>query len=151
MKIHEYQAKKLFADFGVPVPKGEVARTGAEAGVIAERLGGRVVVKAQIHAGGRGKGGGIKVVNEAAAAEQAATALIGSTLVTPQTGSEGRRVSCVLVEEQLEISRELYLSLLIDRDRALPVLMASSEGGMDIEQVAAETPCLLYTSPSPRD
>ena len=109
MKIHEYQAKRLFADFGVPVPKGEVARTGAEAGVIAERLGGRVVVKAQIHAGGRGKGGGIKVVNEAAAAEQAATALIGSTLVTPQTGSEGRRVSCVLVEEQLEISRELYL------------------------------------------
>lgn len=143
MKIHEYQAKTLFADFGIPVPKGEVARTGAEAGVVAERLGGRVVVKAQIHAGGRGKGGGIKVVNDAAAAEQAAASLIGSTLVTPQTGSEGRRVSCVLVEQQLDISRELYLGLLIDRDTALPVLMASSAGGMDIEQVAAETPELI--------
>jgi succinyl-CoA synthetase beta subunit len=143
VKIHEYQAKTLFADFGIPVPKGEVARTGAEAGVVAERLGGRVVVKAQIHAGGRGKGGGIKVVNDAAAAEQAAASLIGSTLVTPQTGSEGRRVSCVLVEQQLDISRELYLGLLIDRDTALPVLMASSAGGMDIEQVAAETPELI--------
>ena len=143
MKIHEYQAKTLFAEFGVPVPKGEVARTGAEAGAVAERLGGRVVVKAQIHAGGRGKGGGIKVVNDAAAAEQAADSLIGSTLVTPQTGSEGRRVSCVLVEQQLEISRELYLGLLIDRAQSVPVMMASSAGGMDIEQVAAETPELI--------
>ena len=143
MKIHEYQAKTLFAEFGVPVPKGEVARTGAEAGAVAERLGGRVVVKAQIHAGGRGKGGGIKVVNDAAAAEQAADSLIGSTLVTPQTGSEGRRVSCVLVEQQLDISRELYLSLLIDRAQSAPVMMASSAGGMDIEQVAAETPELI--------
>ncbi len=143
MKIHEYQAKTLFAEFGVPVPKGEVVRTGAEAGAVAERLGGRVVVKAQIHAGGRGKGGGIKVVNDAAAAEEAADSLIGSTLVTPQTGSEGRLVSCVLVEQQLEIARELYLGLLIDRAHSLPVMMASSAGGMDIEQVAAETPELI--------
>lgn len=143
MKIHEYQAKSIFAKFGVPVPQGEVAKTPAEARAIAERLGGRVVVKSQIHAGGRGKGGGIKVVQDVDAAEQAASALIGNTLVTPQTGPEGRLVSCVLVEEQLEIARELYLGLLIDRALARPVMMASSEGGMDIEQVAAETPELI--------
>ena len=143
MKIHEYQAKGLFASFGVAVPQGEVAATPAEARVIAERFGGRVVVKAQIHAGGRGKGGGIKVVNDVAAAEQAAGALIGSTLVTPQTGPNGRIVSRVLIEEQLEIDRELYLGLLIDRALARPVLMASVAGGMDIEQVAVETPELI--------
>ena len=143
MKIHEYQAKGLFARFGVAVPQGEVATTPAEARDIAERLGGRVVVKAQIHAGGRGKGGGIKVVNDVDAAEQAAGALIGSTLVTPQTGSEGRLVSRVLIEEQLEIERELYLGLLIDRALARPVMMASIAGGMDIEQVAEETPELI--------
>ena len=122
MKIHEYQAKALFARHGVAVPKGEVALTPAEARAAASRLGGRVVVKAQIHAGGRGKGGGIKVVDTVDAAEQAAEALIGSNLVTPQTGPEGRRVSRVLVEEQLAIDRELYLGLLIDRAVARPVL-----------------------------
>ena len=143
MKIHEYQAKSIFAKFGVPVPQGEVASTPAEARAIAERLGGKVVVKAQIHAGGRGKGGGIKVVNDVEAAEHAASALIGSMLVTPQTGPEGRRVGRVLVEEQLAIDRELYLGLLIDRALARPVMMASSAGGMDIEQVAADTPDLI--------
>ena len=143
MKIHEYQAKGLFARFGVAVPQGEVATTPAEARDIAERLGGRVVVKAQIHAGGRGKGGGIRVVNDVDAAEQAAGALIGSTLVTPQTGPEGRLVSRVLIEEQLDIERELYLGLLIDRALARPVMMASIAGGMDIEQVAEETPELI--------
>ena len=143
MKIHEYQAKALFAQFGVPVPQGEVATTPEEARRVAERLGGRVVVKAQIHAGGRGKGGGIKVVDTVDAAEAAARSLIGSTLVTPQTGPEGRQVSRVLVEEQLELDRELYLGLLIDRALARPVMMASAAGGMDIEQVAAETPDLI--------
>ena len=143
MKIHEYQAKSLFARFGVPVPRGDVAKTPGEARTIAERLGGRVVVKSQIHAGGRGKGGGIKVVHDVDAAEQAAGTLIGSTLITPQTGPEGRLVSRVLIEEQLEIDRELYLGLLIDRALARPVMMASSAGGMDIEQVAAATPELI--------
>ena len=143
MKIHEYQAKSIFAKFGVPVPQGEVANTPADARAIAERLGGKVVVKAQIHAGGRGKGGGIKVVNDAEEAAHAASALIGSMLVTPQTGPEGRRVGRVLVEEQLAIDRELYLGLLIDRALARPVMMASSAGGMDIEQVAADTPELI--------
>jgi succinyl-CoA synthetase beta subunit len=143
VKIHEYQAKGLFAQFGVPVPQGEVATTPEEARRVAERLGGRVVVKAQIHAGGRGKGGGIKVVDTVDAAEAAARSLIGSTLITPQTGPEGRQVSRVLVEEQLELDRELYLGLLIDRALARPVMMASAAGGMDIEQVAAETPDLI--------
>ncbi len=143
MKIHEYQAKSLFAKFEVPVPQGDVAKTPAEACAIAERLGGQVVVKSQIHAGGRGKGGGIKVVHDVEAAEQAASALIGSTLVTPQTGPEGRLVTRVLVEAQLAIDRELYLGLLIDRALARPVMMASSAGGMDIEQVAADTPDLI--------
>jgi succinyl-CoA synthetase beta subunit len=143
VKIHEYQAKALFARHGVAVPKGEVALTPAEARAAASRLGGRVVVKAQIHAGGRGKGGGIKVVDTVDAAEQAAEALIGSNLVTPQTGPEGRRVSRVLVEEQLPIDRELYLGLLIDRAVARPVMMMSSAGGMDIEEVAATTPELI--------
>jgi succinyl-CoA synthetase beta subunit len=143
VKIHEYQAKRIFAKFGVPVPRGDVANTPAEARAIAERLGGKVVVKAQIHAGGRGKGGGIKVVNDVDVAEHAASTLIGSTLVTPQTEPEGRLVSRVLVEEQLAIDRELYLGLLIDRELARPVMRASSAGGMDIEQVAADTPELI--------
>ena len=140
MKIHEHQAKALFAKHGLAVPRGEVAFTPAEARDVAERLAGGVVVKAQIHAGGRGKGGGVKVVASADAAARAAEALIGMTLVTPQTGPEGRRVSRVLVEERLEIDRELYLGLLIDRASARPIVMASAAGGMEIEQVAAETP-----------
>ncbi len=143
MKIHEYQAKGLFAEFGVPVPRGEVALAPAEARAIAERLGGRVVVKAQIHAGGRGKGGGIKVVNSVDEAENASRELFGRTLVTPQTGPGGRRVSRVLVEEQLGIARELYVGLLIDRALGRPVIMVSSAGGMAIEEVAAATPELI--------
>ena len=140
MKIHEHQAKALFAKHGLAVPRGEVAFTPAEARGIAARLGGGAVVKAQIHAGGRGKGGGVKVVANADEAARAAETLIGMTLVTPQTGPEGRRVSRVLVEERLEIDRELYLGLLIDRASARPIVMASAAGGMEIEQVAAETP-----------
>ena len=140
MKIHEYQAKSLLARFGVPVPRGEVAFTPAEARAAAERLGGRVVVKAQIHAGGRGKGGGVQVVAGPAEAERAAEAMLGMTLVTAQTGPEGRAVGRLLVEEGLDIARELYVGLLIDRALARPVVMASAAGGVDIEQVAAETP-----------
>ena len=147
MKIHEHQAKDLFARYGVPVPRGEVATTPAEAQAAARRLGGKVVVKAQIHAGGRGKGGGVRVVDSVDAAEAAAEALIGSNLVTPQTGPEGRQVLRVLVEEQLGIDRELYLGLLIDRALARPVMMLSSAGGMDIEEVAATTPELILREP----
>jgi succinyl-CoA synthetase beta subunit len=141
VKIHEYQAKAILARHGVPVPRGEVAFSAEEAGAIARRLGdGVVVVKAQIHAGGRGKGGGVKVVRDAEAAEQAARAMIGMTLVTHQTGPEGREVERVLIEEGADIARELYLGLLVDRAAGCPVLMASSEGGMDIEEVAERTP-----------
>ena len=143
MKIHEYQAKKLLAEAGVPVPRGEAAFTASEARTVAERLGGRVVVKAQIHAGGRGKGGGVKVVPDAAEAERAAAAMLGMTLVTAQTGPAGRRVGRLLIEEGLDIERELYVGLVIDRALARPVLMGSRAGGMEIEQVAAETPELL--------
>ncbi len=144
MKIHEYQAKQLFAAAGLPVPRGDVAHTAAEARDIAGRLGGRVVVKAQIHAGGRGKGGGVKVVDDAAEVERVAETMLGMTLVTAQTGPEGRRVGRLLIEEALDIARELYVGLVIDRGLARPVLMASSAGGMDIEQVAAETPELIH-------
>ena len=140
MKIHEYQAKELLAAAGMPVPRGAAAFTADEARAVAERLGGRVVVKAQIHAGGRGKGGGVKVVPDAAEAERAAEAMLGMTLVTAQTGPAGRRVGRLLVEEGLEIDRELYVGFVIDRALSRPVLMASRAGGMDIEQVAAETP-----------
>ena len=141
MKIHEYQAKSVLARFGVPVPRGEVAFSAAEAGEIARRLGGDIsVVKAQIHAGGRGKGGGVKLAKSAAEAETLATEMIGMTLVTHQTGPEGRKVGRVLVEEGLQIDRELYLSILIDRAAAAPVIIASAAGGMDIEEVAASEP-----------
>ena len=141
MKIHEYQAKSILARFGVPVPRGEVAFAPAEAAEIARRLGGNVVVvKAQIHAGGRGKGGGVKLAKSPDEAEQIAKQMIGMTLVTHQTGPEGKKVSRVLVEEGLQIDRELYLSILIDRAAALPVVIASAAGGMDIEDVAAKQP-----------
>ncbi len=143
MKIHEYQAKALLAAAGVPVPRGEPVFTATEARAVAERLGGRVVVKAQIHAGGRGKGGGVKVVSDAAEAERTAEAMLGMTLVTAQTGPGGRRVGRLLIEEGLDIERELYVGLVIDRALARPVLMASRAGGMDIEQVAADTPELI--------
>ena len=141
MKIHEYQAKAILARHGVPVPRGEVAFNAAEAGEIARRLGGPIsVVKAQIHAGGRGKGGGVKLAKSPEEAEQLAGAMIGMTLVTHQTGPEGRVVSRVLVEEGLQMTRELYLSIVLDRAAGKPVMMASAAGGMDIEEVAATTP-----------
>src|SRR5437773_2073550 len=141
MKIHEYQAKAILARHGVPVPRGEVAFNAEEAHDIAGRLGGGVVVvKAQIHAGGRGKGGGVKLAKSPADAEKLAQAMIGMTLVTHQTGPEGRVVSRVLVEEGLQMTRELYVSLVLDRAAGKPVMMASAAGGMDIEEVAASTP-----------
>jgi succinyl-CoA synthetase beta subunit len=141
MKIHEYQGKAILARHGVPVPRGEVAFNAAEAGEIARRLGGAVVVvKAQIHAGGRGKGGGVKLARSAEEAEKLAAQMIGMTLVTHQTGPEGRVVGRVLVEEGLQMTRELYLSLVLDRAAGKPVMMASAAGGMDIEEVAESTP-----------
>jgi succinyl-CoA synthetase beta subunit len=141
MKIHEYQAKAILARYGVPVPRGEVAFSAHEVDEIARRLGSAVVVvKAQIHAGGRGKGGGVKVVKSPDAAEAAAKELLGRTLVTYQTGPGGQKVSRLLLEEGLAIDRELYLSLVIDRSTQKPVLMISAEGGVDIEEVAARTP-----------
>jgi succinyl-CoA synthetase beta subunit len=144
VKIHEYQAKAILARHGVPVPRGEVATSPAEVADIARRLGGTVVVKAQIHAGGRGKGGGVKVARSVEEAERIARDMIGMRLVTHQTGPEGRIVARVLVEEGLQIARELYLGLVIDRSAARPVLMASPAGGMEIEQVAGETPELIF-------
>jgi succinyl-CoA synthetase beta subunit len=140
MKIHEYQAKSIFARFGVPVPHGEVAQSANEARDIARRLGGKVVVKAQIHAGGRGKGGGVKLAASPEEAEKLAKAMLGMTLVTHQTGPAGRVVRRLLVEEAVEIKKEHYLSLVVDRAAARIVVMASTEGGMDIEEVAAKTP-----------
>ena len=141
MKIHEYQAKAILARHGVPVPRGEVAFNATEAGEIARRLGGHVVVvKAQIHAGGRGKGGGVKLAKSPDEAEAIAKQMIGMTLVTHQTGPEGRVVQRVLIEEGLQMERELYLSVVLDRASGKPVFMASAAGGMDIEEVAAATP-----------
>ena len=143
MKIHEYQAKGVLRRYNVPVPRGEVAFSADEARRVAGKLGGRVVVKAQIHAGGRGKGGGVKLADNPEQAARLAEQIIGMTLVTHQTGPEGRLVKRVLVEETLPIDRELYLGIVLDRKLERPVLMASSEGGMDIEEVAAKTPELI--------
>src|SRR5580698_7357516 len=140
MKIHEYQAKALLARHGVPVPRGEVASTPEEAEAAAKKLGGSVVVKAQIHAGGRGKGGGVKVAKDSDAAREIAGQILGMTLITHQTGPEGRVVKKVLVEETLPIERELYLGIVLDRVIGKNVFMASSEGGMEIEEVAHNTP-----------
>ncbi|HEY1912484.1 MAG TPA: ADP-forming succinate--CoA ligase subunit beta [Vicinamibacterales bacterium] len=145
MKIHEYQAKAILARHGVPVPRGEVALNAVEAGEIAKRLGGSVVVvKAQIHAGGRGKGGGVKLAKSPADAETLAKAMIGMTLITHQTGPEGRIVGRVLVEEGLQMTRELYLSLVLDRSSGKFVMMGSAAGGMDIEEVAEKTPEKIF-------
>ncbi len=140
MKIHEYQAKQILARFGVNVPRGEVVYSPEEARSVADRLGGTVVVKAQIHAGGRGKAGGVRVAHGSMQAERFAGEILGKKLVTPQTGPEGRVVRRVLIEEGLEIARELYLGIVIDRATARPVFMASSKGGVEIEVVAAEHP-----------
>jgi len=140
MNIHEYQAKAVLSRYGVTVPKGKVADTPAQAEVIAEEFGTPVVIKAQIHAGGRGKGGGVKLAKTSAEARKYAHEIIGMTLVTPQTGPQGRKVKRVLVEQAGKIRKELYLGIIIDRATSQVVVMASTEGGMDIETVAANTP-----------
>ncbi len=144
MKIHEFQAKKILNEFGVKIPKGEVAETPEQAKEIAQKIGPKVVVKAQIHAGGRGKGGGVKLAGNPDEAEKTASEIIGMNLVTHQTGPEGKRVKRVLVEEALDIDRELYIGIVIDRAAEAPVVMASSEGGVEIEKVASETPELIF-------
>ena len=143
MKLHEYQAKALFSEYGVVVPNGGVAATAQEAHDVAQRLAGPCVVKAQVHAGGRGKAGGIRLVSTPAEAEQAAAAMLGSRLVTAQTGPEGAPVNQVLVEETLDVEQELYLSIVIDGGAQAPVVIASRMGGMEIEEVAAEHPELI--------
>jgi succinyl-CoA synthetase beta subunit len=143
MKIHEYQAKAILAKYDVPVPRGEVAFTVDEVEIAAKKIGASVVVKAQIHAGGRGKGGGVKVAKDAAEAAEIAKKMLGMKLVTHQTGPEGRIVQRVLVEETLPIDRELYLGIVLDRAQGQPVFMASAAGGMEIEEVAAKTPELI--------
>ncbi len=140
MKVHEYQAKSLLSEFGIPTPKAGVAADPEEARRIAEDLGGSVVVKAQIHAGGRGLAGGVKVVGSPEEAETVARGLLGHRLVTRQTGPEGAPVSRVLLEEPAQIDKEFYLAVIIDSGARCPVIMASQAGGMEIEEVAAATP-----------
>ena len=140
MKIHEFQAKNILKKYGVPIPRGEVAKTPAKAQKVAEKLGGKTVVKAQIHAGGRGKGGGVKVVGTPDEAFQTAKQIIGMNLVTHQTGPEGQKVKQVLIEEGLDIVKELYVGIVVDRAQAAPVIMVSEAGGMDIEEIAATSP-----------
>ena len=144
MKIHEYQAKALLAKSGVPVPRGKEASTPAEAKKVASELKGRVVIKAQVYAGGRGKAGGIKTANTPEEAERLAGQLLGTRLVTHQTGTEGVPVSKVLVEEASEVERELYLSVLVDGASRSPLMMASEAGGMEIEEVAQATPEKIF-------
>jgi succinyl-CoA synthetase beta subunit len=140
MKVHEYQAKEILARFGVAIPRGEVVTTPEGARSVAANLGGKVVVKAQVHAGGRGKAGGVKLANGPDEASEVAGRILGMNLVSKQTGPEGKIVRKVLVEEALGIARELYLGVVLDRAAGLPVLMASKFGGMEIEEVAAEHP-----------
>ncbi len=147
MKIHEYQAKALLAKHGVPVPRGEMVTTVEDAVKVAEKLGGGAVVKAQIHAGGRGKGGGVKVARTLDEVRDAANKILGMTLVTHQTGPEGRLVQRLLVEEMLPIEKELYLGIVLDRALGKNVFMASSEGGMEIEEVAHNTPEKILKEP----
>ena len=147
MKVHEYQAKRILADGGVPVPRGGPATSPEEARTVAESLGGGAVVKAQVHAGGRGKAGGIKVVSSPAEAAEAAGAMLGTRLVTFQTGPEGVPVDAVLVEEPLDIDRELYVGIVTDGAARGPVVMVSEAGGMDIEEVAETTPDKIIRVP----
>jgi len=143
MKIHEFQAKAILKNFGVAVPQGEVAESADAAAEIARKMGRPVVVKAQIHAGGRGKAGGVKIAKNPEEARQAAASILGKNLVTIQTGPEGQLVRRLLVEETLPIARELYLGIVVDRATASPVFMASAAGGVEIEKVAEETPELI--------
>ncbi|MCG8461481.1 MAG: acetate--CoA ligase family protein, partial [Holophagales bacterium] len=140
MKSHEYQAKEVLRRFGVPTPRGRMTDDASEVAGIAEELGGRAVVKAQIHAGGRGKGGGVKLAKGPAEAEKLAGEILGMQLVTHQTGPEGQEVRKLLIEEAVDIANELYAAITLDREAGKPLLMVSSEGGMDIEEVAAENP-----------
>ena len=145
MKIHEYQAKEIFASYSIPVPRSRLAASASEAGQATQELGGKAVLKAQVHAGGRGRGGGIKVVDSPAQAERVAASLLENNLVTHQTGPQGAPVHQLLVEEVAEIRRELYLAVTIDRVIRGPVMLASASGGIDIEEVAATNPQGIHT------
>ncbi len=148
MNIHEFQAKQLFAQFGVPVPRGKDVKTSRAAEKWAAALNAPVyVVKAQIHAGGRGKAGGVKITKQREEVPALTRELIGKTLVTHQTGPKGRKVRCLLIEEGAGIDKELYLSLLVDRDSGYPTFLASTEGGMEIEEVAEKSPEKLFREP----
>src|SRR5256885_992295 len=147
MKIHEYQAKALLARHAVPVPRGEVVRTVDEAEAAAKKIGGSVVVKAQIHAGGRGKGGGVKIAKDAGEARTIAEKMLGMTLITHQTGPEGRVIQRLLIEETLPIAHEFYLGIVLDRAQGKNVFMASADGGVEIEEVAAKTPERILKEP----
>jgi succinyl-CoA synthetase beta subunit len=147
MKVHEYQAKEILRRYGVPTPRGIVAENADEARAAAKELGGRVVVKAQIHAGGRGKGGGVKLAKDADEAAELTKKMIGMTLITHQTGPEGREVRKVLIEEALNIDKELYLGITLDRRIGMPVVMASKQGGMEIEEVAERDPSAIHREP----
>ena len=144
MKIHEYQAKELFRKYGVPVPRGETADTAEKALAAAERLGYPCVIKAQVHAGGRGKAGGIKLARNRSEAEASIAQILGMTLVSQQTGPEGKRVRKLLVEQGLNIAREFYLAIVVDREKEMPVIIASSQGGMEIEAVARDHPQAIF-------
>jgi succinyl-CoA synthetase beta subunit len=147
MKVHEYQAKEILRGFGVPTPRGQVTDSPEEAGRIAKEFGGRAVVKAQIHAGGRGKGGGVKLAKSPDEAVEWAKKILGMQLVTHQTGPEGRKVKKILVEEALDIARELYLGITLDRAIGKPVMMVSAQGGMEIEEVAVKDPKAIVKEP----
>jgi succinyl-CoA synthetase beta subunit len=141
MKIHEYQAKQMMGTYNIPIPKGSMAKTPDQAkGVASKMNGNRFVIKAQIHAGGRGKGGGIKTANSPTEVEKVAKAMLGSRLVTPQTSSEGKLVSKVLIEEAVDPSHEMYLGITVDRSKESPVIIVSKEGGMEIEELAKQSP-----------
>src|SRR3954466_6465896 len=147
MKVHEYQAKEILRRYGVPTPRGIVADNADDARKAAEQLGGRVVVKAQIHAGGRGKGGGVKLAKTADEAAEMTQKMIGWTLVTHQTGPEGRVVNKVLIEEALNIDKELYLGITLDRNLGTPVVMGSKGGGREIEGVPERDPKAIFREP----
>jgi succinyl-CoA synthetase beta subunit len=147
MNIHEFQSKEIFARYGIPVPRGIVVSTPGEAKAATQELGGRSAVKAQIHAGGRGKAGGVKVVGSPEEAEEAAQRMLASNLVTPQTGPEGAPVQKLLIEELADIKQELYVALTIDRGHRGPAMLVSTKGGMDIEEVAATNPEDIHTEP----
>ena len=144
MKIHEYQAKEILRRYGVATPRGKVVDEPAGARAICEEMGGRCVVKAQIHAGGRGKGGGVKLAKSAAEAAEWAGKILGMQLVTHQTGPEGQKVRKVLIEEAADIAQELYVAVTLDRQSGRPVVISSVSGGMDIEEVAAKDPLAIH-------